>query len=311
MPSPLPSPSGRRGRPGARALGLAAAALALGLGALAACDTPASTFAPTRFAQAPRLWALVNVSAGQTAFTQDALEIRGMDWTRADTLDAGASFEDLPWLSLLAGPERAPVPFELTLVDRARGRFRLRPEGGFAPQTTYVLAFPTCDMQPHIDCPPPTPFSTTSAPRVLGLWRVESTLFCVFSEAMDPASLRLGHGSVDLRLQGGSSVVATHNLNSYTWDTQGRVFRLGPLPDDAAALILGATVRAAAGTPLDTDGDGVPETPPRSAVIPFYPAGLPECFTREDRPEPCLSREAATVVTAQFEVRAGQVPDEP
>lgn len=301
-----------------RGPGGAAAGVALGLvlggalaATLAACDAPTSTFGPTRSAQAPRLWALVNVSAGQTGFSDDALEIRGMDWHRAASLHAGGTYSDLPWLSLLAGPERAPAPFELTAVDPLRGRFALRPQGGFVPNTSYVLAFPTCDMQPHIDCPPPTPFTTASAPRVLGLWRVETTLFVVFSEPMAPATLGLAHGSVDLRLQGGSSVVATHNLSGYAWDTQGSVFRVGPLPEDASALILGSTVRSATGAALDVDGDGAPEAPARGTAIPFYPPGLPECFTREDHPEPCLSREAAAVVNMGFTLQEGQQPDEP
>ncbi len=308
-------PRARWGPRGPRALAerVASAALVVGvaLGAGTSCDAPATDFAPQWSTQAPRLWALVNLSAGQTAFSEDALEIRGMAWGRTDGLHPSATFEDLPWISLLAGPARAPVPFELTLLDPRRGRFTLRPEGGFTPDTDYVLAFPRCALQPHIDCPPPTPFSTTSAPRVLGLWRVESTLFVVFSEAMDPTTLSLAHGSVDLRLQGGASVVATRNLSGYTWDTRGSIFRLAPLPEDAAALIVGATVRSAAGTALDVDGDGAPEAPPRSAVIPFYPAGLSECFTREDRPEPCLSGEAAAVKSASFTLEAGQQPDVP
>ncbi len=245
----------------------------------------------------PISWPLRDLDEGRTAVpTTDALSLRGVHW---DVLPSdGERIEDvdtLPWLALLRTDDGSPHPFSIQVRSGEGGTVDIEPVGGLDPDTDYVLAFPTCAFQPHILCPDPVGFSTRSAPHVQSVWRASDSLHVVFSQPMDPDSLSLRHGSVDLVFdQDGETytVVSDLNLADFVWRTTGRVFSVASISEVPFAIVLGPDVRSADGVQLDVDADGIPDGG-LAFVHPVSPTQLEVCFTREDYPEPCVP-EAAT-----------------
>jgi hypothetical protein len=115
----------------------------------------------------------------------------------------------------------------------------------------------------------------------------------VFSEPMDPGTLLLGHGSVDLLWtdEDGAlvSLAATANLGNFAWDTVDERFRLAPLELLGPVwLKVSAAVESEHGVALDGDGDGLGGSPEDDVVLSFDPGALPTCSTRPDIPDPCV-----------------------
>ena len=65
------------------------------------------------------------------------------------------------------GEDETQHPFRVAITWREAGSVSIIPEGGLDPDTSYVMGFPRCLLQPHMVCAPPIKFSTASAPRVL------------------------------------------------------------------------------------------------------------------------------------------------
>ena len=253
----------------------------------------------------PEVWPLVDVYDGQTHVPLEALRVRGVHWDAlgGDTthlLEAQAR----SWFALLRAADQRPHPFSVDVDWLEAGSVTVRPSGGLDPDTDYLLAVPDCELglQPHVRCPPPLHFSTRSAPRPVSFWRVSDTLLIVFSEPMDPATLQLGHGAVDLVFEdeGVSYTVASDmNLADFMWSTEGRVFSVAPVSDLPVHVLLGPDVRGASGEPLDVDGDRQPD-PGETFVHPLYPTLLPLCWTRADYPAPCVREDEAETIMQSY-----------
>lgn len=245
----------------------------------------------------PLSWPLRDLDDGRTHVPLDeSLSLRGVHWDvlppEPQTMEG---VETLPWLALLRAEDGSPHPFELEILSIEGGTVDIHPVGGLDPDTDYVLVFPTCSFQPHVSCPDPVDFSTRSAPHVQSVWRANDSLLVVFSEAMDPETLTLGHGAVDLVFeQGGETytVVTDLNLADFVWGTTGRVFSVASISEIPFSIVLGPDIRAASSAHLDVDGDGGADEG-LSFVHHVFPTELEVCLTREDYPQPCVS-EAAT-----------------
>lgn len=233
--------------------------------------------APDRFeVTAPGLWPLIDLRDLDTAVSPEAsFTLRGVHWRFFD--GAGG-----PVVRLFAGPTQDPVGVEVELLSRASGRVTVTPVASLDEDTEYLLSISSCaDLMPNMRCPPPTLFSTASAPRVTGLWRSGDTLIVVFSEPMDEESLVLAHGAVDLLFETGGerrSVVSDLNLADFAWQADGRIFSVAPITDKPFTLVLGPGVRALAGGAFDG-----------TFAHRVWPGLLETCHTRIDYPDPCIS----------------------
>ncbi len=249
----------------------------------------------------PTIWPLKNVFDQQTAVPTDLkLRVRGLHWDLVADINTD-------WVSLLRAPDYTPVKLGIEVTKVSSGTVTLTPIGGLEPDTRYVLAFPDYDEWRHnfmwsIRVPPPLTFSTRSAPRVIGLWRNGDTLVVVFSEPMDPDALTLASGAADLVYEVDGepfSVAADGEPADYAWEATGHFFNIAPITNQAFDLVLGPKVVSGSGTPLDTDGDEVPD-PDSVFVRRVEPVALPVCHQRDDYPDPCIDAEAAKAYRVVF-----------
>jgi hypothetical protein len=268
-----------------------------------ACDVSPGEPLQFQTVSAPRIWPVASLYDGQTAVSLDALRLRGLHWTIVDHVAPGRVLDDPGWVALVRAADLAPHPFTAAVSERRAGSLDLLPVGGLDPDTDYLLAFPFCSFMPHVDCPPPLRLSTASAPRVLSLWRAGDTLLVVFSEPMNPETLYLGHGAVDMVFEEegqARSVVADLNIADFAWATEGPVFMVAPISELPFRLILGPEVRAATGEALRVAGDGH-AAPGGTFVHAVTPTLLPVCHTRNDYPDPCIDEARAATVIETFQ----------
>jgi hypothetical protein len=206
-----------------------------------------------------------------------------------DLLNPGAALEQVRLRDLDA--ERS-VELEATI---GYDRTVLAPLDPLEADHDYVLQLQ--GLAPYLQVrrwvPGDLHFSTRTAPRLVSLWRSEDTLLVLFSEPMDPATLRLGPGSVDLLWTDADgaviSLAETVNLANLAWDTIDELFRLAPLDRDGPLwLTVAAAVESERGAPLDDAGDGSGGGVEDDVVVRFFPEDLPTCATRSDIPDPCV-----------------------
>lgn len=260
-------------------------------------DDPIVSPPPILQIEAPVIWPLKNVFDQQTGVRSDVkFTVRGVHFSLTQD-------ESPEWVSLVRENDGQPHPVRVELVNLNAGTMRVVPIEELDADTHYLLAFPGCRFMPYVRCPEPIRFFTGTAPRVIGLWRTQQTLVVVFSEPMDPNTLNLGHGMVDMVFQqdGQLVTVATDlNLADFVWEGQGHTFVMAPITDRPFDLIIGPEVFGLTGAPPDIDGDGLPD-PGQIFVHPVVPELLETCHVRPDFPDPCITPEAAAVWHARFE----------
>lgn len=247
-------------------------------------------------------WMVSNLYDGQTAVSRDLvieLAVGYRDYSGdpdGDSDSADREWAELGFESIDLYPVGSPydlVPLEFDIGDRFSQLYPARLD----PDTTYVLDIVGLAPRMVVDRPWPGSigFRTGSAPRVTGLWRVADTMIVAFSEPMDPDTLSIDHTSFDVWWETGGdleSIATDLNLADFAWQTDGELFRVAPLDLPGAVLVvLSGDVRAATGVPLDGDRDGVPGEADDDFFDLVEFGQLPECFTREDVPAPCVRPE--------------------
>jgi hypothetical protein len=234
-------------------------------------------------------WLVENLWDGQTAVDPSlevVLTLGHRDFqTNALAEEAIAKLE-------LRYADGAPVGFDLAIGWEGTV---ITPTGGLAADADYVLDLsPIRDhgVQAQRGFPPdPIRFSTCEGPRVVGLWRSESTLIVEFSQRMSSESLALSPQAVDVVWQEEGelkSLTADRNLAGYQWATDGPLFLLAPFDFvDPAWVTVSSQVQGSNGVRLDGNGDCVPGTPEDTVVREVSLEQLPVCYAREDIPDPC------------------------
>ena len=142
-------------------------------------------------------------------------------------------------------------------------------------------------------------FSTMSRPQVTGVWRVEDTLLITFSEPMDAESLSISQNSIDLLFEENNafeegkelrSIAADMNLADFVLEAEDDHLRFGPIPEiESGWLKVSRDVTAMTGVTLDGNGDAQPGQVDDDFVEAVNLLGLPECYTRGDIPQPCVT----------------------
>jgi len=234
-------------------------------------------------------WLVENLWDGQTAVDPSLavmLTLGHRDFqTNARAEEALATLE-------LRYADGVPVPFDLAVGWE---RTVVTPSGGLAADADYILDLsPVRDhgVQAQRGFPPgPIRFSTCAGPRVVGLWRSESTLIIEFSQPMSSESLTLSPQAVDVIWQEGGalkSLTADRNLAGYQWATDGTLFMLAPFDFvDPAWVTVSSRVQGSNGVRLDGNGDCASGTPEDTVVREVSLEQLPVCYAREDIPDPC------------------------
>ena len=247
--------------------------------------------------QRDETWIVANVFDGQTHVPRDItfeITVGYRDFEEEDR-----AYGELPEgavVLLTRALGNQPVP---CAIEVEHTRTLVKPLAPLSPDADYELdAAPFVARTTSVRMAAfPIDFSTRAAPRVTGLWRVGATLMIAFSEPMDPDTLYLGHDSVDLIWEEDGelrSAATHHNLAGYVWETRGDLFALAPISfaDDSGfgslTVMVAADVLGESGVPLDGDGDRRPGEVDDDYFQDVTTTLLPECFTREDIPDPCV-----------------------
>ncbi len=247
----------------------------------------------------PTIWPMKALFDGQTAVPTDAtFVIRGVHWDLHES-------EAPVWVALLRLEDGLEVAVEATLETRFSGTFTVSPADGLEADTDYAMAFPGCRFMPHVRWPDPIRFSTRSAPRVLSRWRADGALILVTSEPLDPDTVVLAPGFVDLVRHEGvdgqygfTSVVSEGGAEEFAILHVGHRTTINPMPTDDFEVLLGPGVQASTGVGLQ-------------GVVPVSPAALPVCWRRADYPVPCLTESEAAETIANFDCPFVPDPDVP
>ena len=242
-------------------------------------------------------WVVENLYDGQTAVVT-GIEIRlalgTWDFDPSEGENRKGATRALKEIRLYPeGNEDDAVSFDIELGEEDAV---LIPDG-LKDDTEYVL-----DLEALVDTvesnrliPEPIHFRTGSLPRITGLWRNEDTLIIAFSEPMDSEDLFLGHESVDIFWQDDTelkSVVGDLNLAGFITQVDERLFMVAPADFlDTAWVKVSGLVEGEGGVPLDGDGDGEADGAGDDFLEEILLSDLPECFTREDIPAPCVAEE--------------------
>ncbi len=243
-------------------------------------------------------WVVANLYDGQNAVPENL----AITLTLGERDFASNAQQSLSEVLLYRADDLETVPFEVTMTWEGA---TLTPVDWLTPHTDYVLDLR--HMIVHIvskrQLPPPIHFSTRLAPRVLGIWRNDSTLILEFSRTMDADTLYVGAQSVDVLWEEQGELVSLamdHNLAAFSWMASDRLFQLAPFdpPGDVWIKISG-DVRGSDGEPLDGDGDGVAGPGPGADdyLVRVNADALPACFTRADIPRPCMMLEDIPTLT--------------
>jgi hypothetical protein len=273
----------------------------LSLLALGALVTVATSKPPEDMPYASDEWVVKNLYDGQTGVATD-IEIRlalgTWDFDVYDGQDTRGAKDALESIRFYRADDESAVNFTLKLGDEDS----LLSPFGLTDDTEYVLDLSPAGESIQSDrfFPGPIHFRTGSLPRVTGLWRNDDTLLIVFSEPMDETDLFLGHASVDIFWQDDDalkSVVGDLNLADFVTQTDERLFMVAPVDflDNAWVKVSGMVV-GESGETLDGDGDGASNGAGDDFLEPVQLNHLPECFTREDIPAPCVAEDDVPVV---------------
>ncbi|MBT9558703.1 MAG: hypothetical protein IV100_21915 [Myxococcales bacterium] len=255
--------------------------------------------------EAESIWPLRDVFDNQTGvdLVNVGLSVRGLHWT--------LTREPTPtWVRLYGGPRQVPLTVQASYGPETEGTATITLSPDQEPFDEYFLVFPGCTsavgspFMDHVRCPTvPLKLFPASAPQVIGTYRVDDTLFVVFSELMDGETTKLAHGAIDLVFRDGPvvrSVVSDLNLADFETSLFGNVFAVAPITATPFELVIGPTVVSRLGGALDINRDGLAD-PGRPFVHLVYPTLLDLCRSRADYPYPCISEEDASVTEHSFE----------
>ena len=255
--------------------------------------------------QAESIWPLRFVFDNQTNvdLVNAGLAVRGLHWT--------LTREPNPtWVRIYGGPRQVPLTVQAAYGPETEGIATITLSPDQEPFDEYLVVFPGCTsavgspFMDHVRCPTvPMKLFPASAPQVLGTYRVDDTLFVVFSERMDGETTKLGHGAIDLVFRDGPvvrSVVSDLNLAGFQTGLFGNVFAVAPITATPFELVIGPTVVSRLGTALDVNRDGLAD-PGRPFVHLVYPTLLDLCRSRADYPYPCIGEEDASVTEHSFD----------
>jgi len=248
-------------------------------------------------------WIVSNLYDGQTGVPKDHVIELAIGYQDFFTQNSGAKTADILVEEAIVRAKRAFQSIYLIDVNGMHVNYQL----SIGQDTTYITHDPFSDdtqyqldlsdvrtytARPEIE---PITFTTTSAPKVTGVWRTATTVIVTFSEPMDPESLYLSQSSVDLLWEADNdlhSMAADLNLADFTWQTDDDLFMFGPVDAEwfqSGWLVVSGEAQSKAGALLDGNADGVPGDVDDDYVTPVSLSHLPICYAREDIPMPCIA----------------------